>query len=169
MRFLLALLLLLVCHPSSAIEISNFKSGLACTNTTRTEGGEGWICQQTEDVLVTDQGSCIWNGITKPCTWIGFEFDYKNAKKKTKLQCVETSSEPSDIGNPNEVIGKGSTSQNYELELDGESGHFFNPQYFIFKVGSKDKALLVEEGSCKVDGAIIFEFKFKMHFPVDDK
>ena len=166
MRLLIALLLVLVSWPSSAIDISNFKSGLACTHTKLTDEGSGWICQPTEDVLVTDQGSCVFNGVTKPCTWIGFEFDYKNAKKDTKLQCVVESSEPTDHGNPGELISNDATSQNYELPLDGESGHFFNPQYFIFNVRSKSNALLVNKGSCKEDGIIVFEFKFNMHFPI---
>ena len=166
MSLLLASLLLLPNHPSPALEISNFRSGLACTHTRRADDSVGWICQPTQDVLVTDQGSCVFNGVTKHCTWIGFEFDYKSANKHTKLQCVEDDSQPSDLGNPGELLEKHASTQRFALQLDGESGHFFNPQYFVFTTRPKNGALLIVKGSCAVDGIVAFEYQFNLRFPV---
>jgi len=168
MRILLVLVFLFFSIPSSAIEVSNFRSGLACTHTKLTEDGRGWICQPTEDILVTDQGSCVFNGERMPCTWVGFEFDYKNAKKHTKLQCEERLSEPLIHGNPKEVLDKGEATGKYELELEDESGHFYNPQYFTFVRRTKDSALLISKTSCKLGNTVVFEYQFKVHYPVPE-
>jgi hypothetical protein len=166
MRLLLILLALAISLPSNAaVEITNFRSGLACTETKLMEDGSGWICQPTEDVLVTDQGVCVFNGTEKPCTWIGFEFDYQGAKKSTTLQCQSETSAPVDAGNPEQLIAKDANSQPYELELKSESGHFFNPQYFVFGVRSKGRETLINTGYCKLDGQIVFEYRFNIRFP----
>ncbi len=165
MRLFLALVMIFTSFPSVAIEISNFKSGLACTKTELTKDSGGWICQQTHDIFVTDQGSCVYNGVTKPCTWIGFEFDYKLAEKATKLQCISETSEPTAPGNPNGVIAKNVKSQPYELELSGESGHFFNPMYYIFSLRLPSNSVLVDTYTCKADGKVLFQAKFNLHFP----
>jgi len=165
MRLLLFLLALVISLPShAAVEITNFKSGLACTKAKQTETGTGWICQPTEEVLVTDQGVCVFNGSETPCTWIGFEFDYKGAQKGTKLHCVSQTSEPVDRGNPELLIAKDADSQSYELELAPGSGHFFNPQYFGFTTRPKGSEFLVNTGNCKSDGRIVFAYKFKIRF-----
>ena len=164
--FLLVLFALPIPLPSqAAVEVSNFRSGLACAGARTSEEGAGWICQSTEEVLVTDQGTCVFNGTRKPCTWIGFEFDYKGAERGTKLQCVSETSAPVDAGNPGQLVAKDTSSQPYELELEPGSGHFFNPQYFVFGVRSKGRETLVNTGHCKSDGRIVFEFKFNIRFP----
>ena len=165
MRFLVALLLIAGVFPCSAVEISNFKAGLACTNTKITKDGAGWVCQQTQDILVTDQGSCVYNGKTKPCTWIGFEFDYKSSEENTKLQCVGETSLPSSPGNPREVLAQNVRSQSYELELPGKAGHFYNPMYYIFAVRSLDDSVVVDTLTCKANGVVLFQSKFNLHFP----
>lgn len=169
MRLVIALLIACVSQQSLAVEISNFRSGLACTSTKLTEGGSGWICQPTEEVLITDQGTCVYNSQAKPCTWIGFEFDYKSNSKGTKLHCTVETSAPTNPGNPTKVLSEGVTSHSYEIKLGGESGHFFNPQYYIFTVRQKDDALVVNSGSCKSEGVVVFEYKFNLHFPTDGK
>jgi hypothetical protein len=167
MRPLLILLALAISLPSrAAVEVANFRSGLACTETSLTKAGSGWICQPTEDVLITDQGVCVFNGAEEPCTWIGFEFDYKGAKKGNKLQCVSETSAPVDAGNPGQLIAKGTDTQPYELELTSESGHFFNPQYFVFGVRSRGRETLINTGRCMSDGQVVFEYRFNIRFPV---
>ena len=169
MRPLLILAALLLPLPSqAAVEITHFKSGLACTKTTLTQGGDGWICQPTQDVLVTDQGVCVFNGENNPCTWTGFEFDYTGAKKGEKLQCVSRTSAPVNSGNPVELIAEDVTSQSYELELDGGSGHVFNPQYYVFALHPKSEAALIEDGHCTSDGKVVFEYRFHVRFPSRD-
>jgi hypothetical protein len=167
-----ALVLFSTPSTASALEISNFKSGLACTHT-RLEGGDpqGWVCQPTQDVLVTDQGSCVYNGQEKRCTWIGFEFDYRNASKDQKLQCVARNSEPVDSGNPGKVIGKDLRSENYEIPLPAGEGHFFNPQYFVFNVRTKadPDSVLQQTFTCSASGKVMFEAKFNLRLPVVDE
>jgi hypothetical protein len=166
MRPLLFILALAISLPSqAAVEITNFRSGLACTKTKLTEDGSGWICQPTENVLITDQGVCVFSGTEQPCTWIGFEFDYKGAQNGTKLECVSVTSVPVDEGNPEQLIAKNTDSQPYELELKPESGHFFNPQFFAFTTRPKGKETLTNMGNCKSDGHIVFEYRFNIRFP----
>jgi hypothetical protein len=62
MRFCLLVLAILASSSSRAVEITNFKSGLACTHTRMTKDQVAWICQPTIDVLLTDQGICVFNG-----------------------------------------------------------------------------------------------------------
>ncbi len=165
-RPLLALLACAAALPARAErEISNFRSGLACTGTKVTEDGAGWICHETEDIFVTDQGVCVFNGKERPCTWIGFEFDYRGADKGTKLECISGTTVPVDAGNPNELIATEATSQPYELALEAGSGHFYNPQYFTFNVRPKGQETFVNTGSCKAAGKVLFEYRFKLHFP----
>ncbi len=167
----IVLLVVLATSPAWAIEISNFKSGLACTNTRLSKDAKaGWICQPTEDILVTDQGDCVYDGQSKFCTWMGFEFDYKGATEGTKLQCASTMSEPVDSGNPRALVGKDLRSEEFEIPLAAGSGHFFNPQYYIFNVrtkASKD-ASINQHTVCRTEGSKAFEYKFNIKFPLVD-
>ena len=166
MRLVLALITILASFPSSAVEISNFKSGLACTNTKLTKDGDGWICQQTQEVLVTDQGSCVYDRATKPCTWFGFEFDYTSDEKTTKLHCLNETSRPTSPGNPHEVLAKSVTSQSYDFDLVGTSGHFYNPMYSVFAAGSPSDSLLVEKFTCRAGDVVLFQAIFNLHYPI---
>jgi hypothetical protein len=154
---------------SPAVDVTNFKSGLACTNSKPTAGAKGWICQITQDVLLTDQGSCVYNGITEPCTWFGYEFDYSQAKKHSTLQCTAETSEPIDSGNPNEVLAKHISSQQFELNLDGERGHLYNPLYFGFAIRDPDDSLVVVTITCRGEGSVLFQAKYRVHFPIGPK
>jgi hypothetical protein len=167
MRLLFLALALVASQPSQAVEITNFRSGLACTRTTQsTVGGTGWICQPTEDVLITDQGTCVYNGGKIACTWVGFEFDYHGAGKETKLKCISKTSSPTDRGNPKSILAKDATSEKFELTLPQGDGHIFNPQYFTYTPRTIDHALVVDRGSCKAENKIVFEYQFNVHFPV---
>jgi hypothetical protein len=165
MRFCLLVIALLLSCPSHAVQITKFKSGLACTHIKLTADGPGWICQPTVDVLMTDQGSCVFNGAEKRCTWVGFEFDYSKAKKGEKLQCVGETSFPTENGNPSKLIASGATSENYTIDLEPGSGHFFNPQYFVFTGRAPESSVLVATTRCKAEGNVVFEYTFKVHYP----
>lgn len=155
--------------PTSAVQITNFRSGLACTNSKSAANAKGWICQPTSDVFVTDQGTCVYNGMTEPCTWFGYEFDYSQSKEHSTLQCTSETSRPIDSGNPSGVLAKHVSSQQFELELDGESGHFYSPQYFVFAVTDPDDALLVAAITCRSEGSVLFQARYKVHFPIAPK
>ena len=167
MRALFGLMLVASCLPAAAIELSNFKSGLACTNTRLPEGDpQGWICHSTVKVFVTDQGVCKYNGEKEVCTWVGFEFDYRNAEKDQKLQCRTTSSQPSDSGNPREVVAEGVTSEDWELPLAPGAGHFFNPQYMFFNTRAPGRSdPHVQVTTCSASGKVLFESRFEFIFP----
>jgi hypothetical protein len=159
----LASLLLGVSAPTHAVEVLNFKSGLACMGSP-TSKDDGWVCHETQDVLVTDQGRCVYDGETLPCTWIGFEFDYEGAGTGTRLQCTEETSEPTSSGNPDKELATHASSQQFELPLEGASGHYFNPMYWIFatRPGADD---ITVSYTCQGNGAVLFQAKFNVHFP----
>ena len=155
----------LTATPSGDLSISNFRSGLACTRTAPAEDREGWICQPTELILITDQGDCVYDGRKEMCTWHGFEFDYSASRPGVKLQCVSHADVPADDGSPTGVKARAVTSSSYELELPKKSGHFFNPQYHVFQARPLDNADRVEETECSHDGVVVFKMRFHFHFP----
>jgi hypothetical protein len=166
MRILAIILLLLALPaPTRAVEISNLRWGLACRGSAKGQG-DGWICHQAQDVFVTDQGRCVYDGETLPCTWIGFEFDYAGAGDGAKLQCTDATSEPTTSGNPGKELAKNVSSEQFELALDGAGGHYFNPMYWIFETRPAGRDI-VETYTCRSGGAVVFEAKFNLHFPAD--
>lgn len=164
MRAILILALALP-HYGQAVEVTNFRSGLACTNTSPEEGRSGWICHPTEEVLVTDQGHCTYNGEDRLCTWMGFEFDYANAAEGTELACHASQSMPGDFGNPEERQLKDATEQAFSLPLPAGDGHFFNPQYFVFAVRDPETALMEVRGHCAHAGVELFQWTYLVRFP----
>ena len=166
MRLLVVVILLLSASaPSQALEISNFKSGLACTNTSIRDDTAGWICHVTEDILVTDQGGCRYNGKDQLCTWIGFEFDYRGAKPGDQLECTVEQSQPTAFGNPKEELDPGATSQEFVVPLEKAEGHFYNPQYFTFTTRPPETALLLNTGRCSFEGTTVFHYTYRLRFP----
>jgi hypothetical protein len=167
MRIVLSLLLLLSPVVSAQeLEISNFRSGLACTHSAIEEGPNGWICQPTEEILITDQGRCNYAGEDKLCTWVGFEFDYRNAGADDKLECTVETSRPVSLGSPNQPLGKESTVQHFSIALLPGSGHFYNPQYFTFTPMAEGEPLLVNNGRCSHNDQPVFEYVYRLRFPV---
>lgn len=164
-----ALVLLAASFPSRAVEIENFKSGLACVNTRITEGGSAWVCQETEDVLITDQGKCVFDSKEKPCTWYGFEFDYRTPGKETALACEGKYSEPMTSGNPKDITSRNTTSDKFELNLVREQGHFSNPMYSIFRAVSPGNEIVTETITCSFGGKVLFIANYKLRFPTFPK
>jgi hypothetical protein len=152
-----------------SLRVKNFRSGLACARSTLVEGSSGWICQPTELVLVTDQGSCVFNKLEKLCTWVGFDFDYVAPAPKTKIQCEANSSTPSDEGNPEGIREENATTSKYELELPEKSGHFFNPQFWVFNLHAPGDGDTTSETVCRYQGRELFRSRFRLHFPVEPK
>ena len=148
-------------NVSFSAKITNFKSGLACTD------GKtfGWICHETSRIYVTGQSKCIWNKEERPCTWYGFEFDYTGITEDTKILCSSTSSHPSNKGNPKEVLEENTTEDTYELPVRVGDGHFYNPQYSTLSVSEIDNNVVKQHTNCRIDGKKIFEFSFEFVFP----
>ena len=144
---------------------SNFKSGLICSDGKVFIG----VCHLTEDIYITGQSVCVWNGEYKPCTWYGFSFDYKKAKPGTEIFCKFTTSQNIANGNPKEILNKSTKSAEFTIKLENESGHFFNPQYFLFPGYFKNlsDSIVTTETICSIEGKQVFSYKIKAHFPVE--
>lgn len=147
-----------------ATEVSNFKAGLVCFDGKELLG----VCHKTEDIYITGQGTCIWNQENKPCTWYGFSFDYKNAKQGTKILCKYKVSESITEGNFDGVRSENTNDGEFLINLENESGHFFNPQYFLFSgyYTSNQNSVIKTETTCAIDGKQVFSYKIKAHFPI---
>ena len=165
----LALLTVGISSPAKALEVTNFRSGLACTNTSVRGDKAGWICHVTEDIFVTDQGKCRFSGEDRLCTWMGFEFDYVEAEPGDKLDCTVTQSRPTTFGNPVRKLDSDATSQTFALSLDETEGHFYNPQYITFAVRSADEAVLQSDGRCSFQGKEVFRYTHRLHFPTSPR
>ena len=161
MKKIIAIVALFFSIASNAVEIENFKSGLACTD------GEtfGWICHEVETVYVTGQSKCVYNDEAVPCTWHGFEFDYKDLKEGQSIECRLSSSLPRTYGSPDEVIDKNVNKTVYKLDIEGESGHFFNPQYVNLVTVDNSTNIEHEHTECYVGDKTLFEFKKSYVYP----
>jgi hypothetical protein len=165
---MIAIFLLAAALPTASagdVKISNLRSGLACMQSSPGTGQSGWICQPTELILVTDQGSCVYDRKQEPCTWHGFEFDYSAPKPGVKLQCVANASRPMDSGTPEKVLDRNVSTHRFELELPEASGHFFNPQYYLYTLQTDDRPDPVEETACSYNGTVVFRVRFRFRFP----
>ena len=148
-----------------AIEIDNFVSGPVCTDSKTF----GWVCHNQQDIYITGQGRCIWNGEDKPCTWYGFEFDYKNNEIGSIIECTYRSSEEISLGNPDEITTEDKKVGTYSFSIKEKEGHYFNPQYSVLATMSKDKANTSNETTCFSDGKKIFSYNYRFHFPVTNE
>jgi hypothetical protein len=165
MRFILILCLLLLATPvQAAVDIKNMKAGL-CMDPSPDAKADGWVCHETADIQVTDQGRCVYDGKTRHCTWVGIAFDYVADTGRTVLQCVSESSRPTSHGNPRGVVAENTRSNAFELPLEGRQGHFFNPMYYLFAVRAMDDSVLVDTMTCSHEGKVVFRNTFNVHFP----
>ncbi|OAJ93109.1 hypothetical protein [Vibrio bivalvicida] len=159
MRSLLLGLALVASQPVQALDIFNIKSGDLCENTE----GKRWVCHDNVDTYVTGQSRCMYNQNVEPCTWYGFEFEYKSYDEKTPLRCSLLSSYPMEFGNPKDLEGKSDT-QNFEFMLESSEGVFFNPQYMLLP--RYGEAVVVEHRvECKYNEETVFESLKRFHFP----
>lgn len=141
-----------------AVELSNFKSGLACTDAKTF----GWICHETEKIYVTGQGACEFDGQNKPCTWHGFQFDYTGLSDEEKIECKFESTAIVTLGNPSEVTESDINSGTYTLPIKPGEGHFFNPQYVVLTFKSSPNK---ESTKCYVGEKLLFEYKNEFIYP----
>jgi hypothetical protein len=164
MRNLFILVLLFFSKTTMALEISNFESGLACTD----GKSFGWICHVTEEINITGQGQCIWSGENKPCTWYGFQFSFKDYKIGADINCEYRLSEPTNEGNFEGVRSENAQSGTFSFQLKEEEGHYYNPQYFLLSIKEKDSAEIRVTTICKYEGEIIFSYEINANFPISE-
>lgn len=67
----------------AAVWVSGFRSGPVCLE----HGQPSTVCRTAVDIQVTGDDSCAQPDGSKPCTWFGFEMDYRNANPREPLTC----------------------------------------------------------------------------------
>ncbi|UPT62528.1 MAG: hypothetical protein M0D54_19590 [Hyphomonadaceae bacterium JAD_PAG50586_4] len=139
-------------------KFQNLRVGLACPLNSS-------ICVETTEVAITGQGVCVYNGERLPCTWYGFEFDYVRAQPGDEVLCVVTSNRSADFGDPSGVSREDANQFEYELPLESEAGHFFNPQYTIFEPNAPSRGTVLEETVCSIGKRELFRFQMEFQFP----
>ncbi|WP_375205150.1 hypothetical protein [Hyphococcus sp.] len=169
-RFVILNILAACCALSGvaeAIEIKNFKSGLACPDASSDSAtNPKHICLEVTTVHITGQGRCSYDGIKRPCTWFGFEFDYSGATANDVLSCVVATNEAVNYGTPDSADARALKSYEYELPLEDKNGHIFNPQYAILQYLSENTAIMDEKTVCSVDDQQVIQFEFRFVYPV---
>jgi hypothetical protein len=161
MRVCLCLVLGLLALPACSAEIRNFVSGAVCSDA----AGVRSVCQQTKEIYVTAESSCNWSGKQLPCTWFGFEFDYKDADPHVPLECTYVRSQASDEGNFEGVRERNTTTGTLTYRFDSAVGHFFNPMYQLFSREAEQKHVVLNtQIACSVSGVHVFDVTFNLHF-----
>lgn len=156
-----AILMLLSCTgESKAVEIKNFKAGLVCG-----VHPERRICFETETIYITGQGRCVFKDEELPCTWYGFEFEYKNAAANEEVTCVDANNKPLRFGNPEQIEKVNSNTFRYSFTLEPGDDRFYNPQYSIFKFQTEGDNEILSETVCSIDDEELFRFKFRIIYP----
>lgn len=171
MLFIASFLTISACQSSASqsdVEIENLKSGLACIHEHDSSDGsfkiDPHICFETEDIYITGQGRCTFDGKKYPCTWYGYEFDYvNNTDTDITMVCEVLADEHSVYGNPDGLDDP--DINRYEVTLSSGRNHFSNPQYTLFKIVS-EKTAKKQITTCSVTGREIFTVKYTIHMPI---
>ena len=156
--------LTLVSGPATAVEISDVRSGLVCSE----YGRPAWVCHETGDIHITGASRCVYDGRQEPCTWYGFSFEYTGNVPGTLLDCEFEYTRPTTHGNPAKIVDENVTSGRYALPLEHANGRFFNRQYTLFDaagVADSDPANLMAT-RCSIAGRQVLDFRFTVHAPV---
>lgn len=147
------------CGPDD-LQITRLRVGLVCPQG-RSDGGS--ICFETTRIPVTGQGTCVYNGERRPCTWYGFEFEYTNARPGDEISCVYTSDHTSNLGNPARVLQQNTDRYEYRLRLASQTGRHYNPQYSTF--GSRRGEHVLNHTVCSLGARELFRFQLELQFP----
>jgi len=71
------------------------------------------------------------------------------------------------MGNPDEIFASSTATYEYSIKLEAGSGHFYNPQYSVFRYSDKNEPMVHEKTVCSVEDKELFEFEFHLVFPED--
>lgn len=164
--FFLTIISTTACNAPPEIEITNVKSGLICLHKLDRSGDykiDPRVCFATEDINITGQGECVFNGENKRCTWYGFEFDYENKTEAPLSLICHFSSDSDDlIGNPEGINEAGASS--YELSLEPGTGRITNPQYTVFRYAPGGETSQTVN-RCTFKGRDVFDARFNINLP----
>lgn len=112
------------------LEVSGLRSGPVCN------AGAGKVGRAPSDsicpsrsVLMRGKDTCVFDGNEIPCTWWGFEFDYRNAVVGVPLVCVWVRSLPGTEGNYEGVRSSNATTDTIAIHFPADSGHLFHPGF----------------------------------------
>lgn len=154
-------------NPAESIEISNFKSGLACTD------GEtfAWICHEVEDIYVTGQGKCVVDHEQETCTWYGISFEYKNAVPGSKIECRNMQSDYPERPGTRGIRENAAFLEDFSLVIDRESDLIQYLAYFTWPQPTRGRAnfesdIVTTYTSCYLDNQLLFEYNFNFHIPL---
>ena len=169
-RIVTLIFVLVACFPGTgaAIEVSNFKSGLVCEVDVETPDADVpimWICFETETVYITGQGECIYARKEERCTWYGYEFEYSGAEDGDSIDCISSSTEPTNVGNPEEMTDEAATTSEWSIAVGPGRGRHFNPQYTVSTFAHDQDMPIHNETVCFVDGEEVFRFRFTIIIP----
>ena len=157
---------MLLCSLSlglSALEISDFKSGLMCGIN---KDDMGWVCFEQREIKITGQSSCVSQNNQFKCTWYGYSFNYSNAQQGQVIDCTYTQSKPTysvDLNSKSDVPVETST---FSFSLSKDNGYFINPQYSALSSSEDEKPLKIEQDvKCYSGGELLYEYGFTLVYP----
>jgi hypothetical protein len=144
---------------SDTVVISHLQYGRICGRL-----GPVHVCEQTSDITITDDGTCISDHHPIKCTWYGYSFDYELLAKEVSLDCMWMSDRRLDVEHPDTAPVKNLAAGHFTLDLVGRSGHFVNP---LFRGADSEWNGKIEEmrETCSYKGAQLFDIRFLFHRP----
>lgn len=138
-----------------AVEISNLKQGLMHQN----EQGEWEVYQEGNRFEAIRNGECVANRESISCMWFGITFDYSANSRKTKLDCIATSREPTDLVTPHEIVERGIQEYRGELILRGRSGGMRLPGYVETPVSGDEH---YQKTECYLGDELVLSVEFTL-------
>jgi len=177
--FILTALIFAACKTDHSVfvnedYVSNFKLGMVCPNPEGEKYGEesrgigtGTICRTSDEFVIKGGQTCIYDRQPVDCTWYGYSFDFKNLDNE-ELDCNYSATLAGNEGNPDGVRVENAKSADFELDLPGTSGHFYNPLYTASVAGVSTETRNEIHTSCRHNGAEIFSIKYTVIYPVSD-
>ena len=148
--------------------IENFKSGLLCPNPSSGEVDpkhHRHTCFETEYIVITGQGQCPLGQDELPCTWYGFEFDYKNAQPDQNLYCTVKTEYTETFGKQKKIANKPEKAHEYVLKLNASDTHLFYPQYTLFNPSSETTISEIQSTTCSDGSREVINYTQTLIYP----
>jgi len=163
--FLVVAVVLVPACPSfgqAAFVVKKFERGPLC----RVGDAKFRVCANAEEVQITGDSECTYDGKVERCTWYGFSFEYEPRVVETRLSCSWSSSEGARPGNPVGASANVVNEGQYELVLRPGTTRFINPQYAVLPRSAELVARSMKfDQRCTHRGQTVFEFSLNLHFP----